>query len=374
MVHVCFVGYGISSPWSEGKRVVSRNIIDAIKKYTDLDVSVVSSIAENEGQMGGVKYVKTTWFTKYMRYYDPLRDAAMIRLINSTNKEKTIDAIHLLSAHFPVFSFYAKRMKKPVVAQFFGNPHFNILKPLRVPRAIDLYTTTSIKTEWFADLGIKNFQTVNPPIDTELFKPMDKLKARKLLNLPEDVFIVLYMGNLGEVRFSLSFTEDVKFLRDPDNLLVIFANVVDADWLKKSDAFNNKNITLRKEVVSETQKVLIYNAADVFILPFSKKLNTHKHVFIIDPPITMLEAMSCGTPVIAPDVFSIPKIIKSGHNGYITHLGDFGKVNNILYHMSNDGSESDGIKTNARNTIINEFSYEKAASRMERIYKVLSNG
>ena len=373
MVHVCFVGYGISSPWNEGKRVVSRNIIDALKRYTDLDVSVVSSIAKKEEKMNGVEYADTTRFTKYTRHYDPLRDAAMIRLINSINKRKNIDIIHLLNAHFPVFAFYGKRIKKLVVAQFFGNPHFNILKRVRVPGAIDTYITTSIETDWLADLGVKNFQVVNPPINTDLFKPVDKLKARRLLNLPEDKFIVLYMGNLGEVRFSPEFIERMKILRETNNLLLIYANIVDDEWLKKSDILHNEHVILRKEILSEEQKALIYNAADVFILPFSKKMNSYKHVFIIDPPITMLEAMSCGIPVIAPDVFSIPKIIKEGYNGYITPLGDFEKVDAILHLLSKGEGEEDVITANARKTILDDFSYEKAALRLQRIYESVLN-
>ena len=374
MVHICFVGYGISSPWNEGKRVVSRNIIDALKKNSDLDISVVSSIAKKEVKMDGVEYVNTTLLTRYTRGYNLLRDAAMIRLINSINKRKNIDIIHLLNAHFPVFSFYAKRLGKPVVAQFFGNPHFNILKRVRVPRAIDTYITTSIETQWFDDLGVKNFHVANPPINTNVFKPMDKLKARSFLNLPEDKFIVLYMGNLEEVRFSLNFVEQVKFLRNHNNLLLILANLIDSDWLKKSNILHKENVILRKEILSEEQKALIYNAADVFILPFSKKMNSYKHVFVIDPPITMLEAMSCGVPVIAPDVFSIPKIIKSGYNGYITSLGDFGGVDTILHHLSKEEDKEDGITANTRKTILDDFSYEKAALRTKRIYEVLLNG
>ncbi len=372
MVHICFVGYGISSPWNEGKRVVSRNIIDALKKYTDLDISVVSTLGKKEGKMKGVVYVNTTWLTRYTRHYDILRDAAMIRLINSINKRKNIDIIHLLNAHFPVFAFYGKRIKKPVVAQFFGNPNFNNLKRVRVPKSVNLYITTSIENKWFNDLGINNFQCVNPPINTKLFKPIDKVTARKKLNLPEDKFILLYIGNLSEVRFSPDFIENVKFLREPNNLLLILPNLVDTDWLKKSNILHNKNVILRKEILSEEQKALIYNAADAFILPFSKEMNSYKHVFVIDPPITMLEAMSCGVPVIAPDVFSIPKIIKDEYNGYITPLGDFEKVDAILHYMSKE--EGKGINANARMTIINDFSYEKVALRMKRIYEGVLNG
>ena len=372
MTHICFIGYDISPPWNEGRKVVSRNIIDALKKYTDLDVSVVSSIEKKEEKkMEGVEYANTTWLTKRTQGYDPLLDIAIIRQIDSINKRKKIDIIHLFNAHFPVFSLYGKIKRKKVIAQFFGNPHFNILKRLRVPKAIDMYITTSIENEWFNDLGINNSQCLNPPINTNLFKPLDKATARKKLNLPEDKFILLYIGNLSEVRFSPDFIESVKFLKEPSNLLLILANYVDTYW-QENDAFHNRNVILRKEILDEKQKALLYNAADAFILPFSKKMNSYKHVFIIDPPITMLEAMSCGVPVIAPDVFSIPKIIKDGYNGYITPLGNFETIDGVLHNLSKEDDEEVGIS--ARKTIINDFSYEKTAFRMEKIYRGVLNG
>ncbi|MCK4529196.1 hypothetical protein KAW18_17670, partial [candidate division WOR-3 bacterium] len=190
--------------------MISKNILDALKKHTDLDVSVISCAGKGAEKVKGVAYANTTWLTRYTKGYDPLLDTAMIRLISSINRRKKIDIIHLFNAHFPVFSFYGKRIKKPVVAQFFGNPYFNILKRLRVPRTIDIYITTSIETGWFNDLDINNFQNVNPPINTDLFKPEDKIKARRYFNLPENKFIFLYMGNLSEVRFSPDFISETK--------------------------------------------------------------------------------------------------------------------------------------------------------------------
>ena len=371
MTHVCFVGYGIYPPWNEGRKVISRNILDALKQHTDLDVSAVSSAGKGYERKKGVEYANTTRLTSYTKGYDPLLDAAMIKLISSINKRKSIDIIHLFTTHFPVFSFYAKRIGIPVVAHFFGNPHLNKLKRLRVPRAIDMYITTSIETDWFADLGITNFQNVNPPINTDIFKSADKIKARRYFKLPADKFIVLYMGNLSEVRFSPNLLSETKFLRDPNILLVIAANLIDSYW-QNNNLLHKGNLILKKGILTEKEKAMLYNAADAFILPFDTKLKSYKHVFVIDPPITMLEAMSCGVPVIAPDVFSIPGIIKDRYNGYVTPLGDFEMIDDILYRTSKEDFEEAGI--NARKTTLTEFSFKKTALRMKEIYEGVLNG
>jgi len=210
---------------------------------------------------------------------------------------------------------------------------------------------------------------VNPPINTDLYKPQDKTKARRYFNLPEDKFILLYMGNLSEVRFSPDFISNNKFLRERNNLLVIAANHIDSYW-RDNHLLHKENIVLRKGILAEKEKAILYDAADVFILPFDAKLQSYKHVFVIDPPITMLEAMSCGVPVIAPNVFSIPKIIKDGYNGYVTPLGDFERINNISF-LSKEEIEEAGI--NARETILNAFSYEKVAFKMKEVYEEVLN-
>ena len=212
---------------------------------------------------------------------------------------------------------------------------------------------------------------MNPPINTDLFRPNDKVAARKYFGLPEDKFILLYIGNLREVRFSPDFLKDTAFLKEPENLLLVFANYLDDYW-QNNNALRSSNIMLKKEILSEDQKAMLYNAVDAFILPFSRTLTSYKHVFVIDPPITMLEAMACGTPVIVPEVFSIPNIIKDTYNGYITPLGDFKRVNDTLYHLSAKGGEEVGM--NARKTILNDFSCKTIALQMEQMYRGILNG
>jgi hypothetical protein len=149
MTHVCFIGSDICPPWNEGRKVVSRNIIDSLKKYTDLDISVVSDSGNDVTKTDGVEYATTaTKLARYTRGIDPPLYAAMIKLIRSIDKQNKIDILHLLTTNFHVFSLYGKITGKKVIAQFFGDPHFNVLKRFRTPKIVDRYITTSIKIDW----------------------------------------------------------------------------------------------------------------------------------------------------------------------------------------------------------------------------------
>jgi len=63
---------------------------------------------------------------------------------------------------------------------------------------------------------------------------------------------------------------------------------------------------------------LVYNAADVFITPSLAD----------NLPTTVLESLSCGTPVVGFDVGGIPDMIKHKWNGYLAKYGDAEDISN----------------------------------------------
>ena len=56
----------------------------------------------------------------------------------------------------------------------------------------------------------------------------------------------------------------------------------------------------------------MYQLADVFVLP------SHSE----DQPLTLIEAMSCGLPVVSTSVGSIPGLVKNGINGILVNPND----------------------------------------------------
>ncbi|RLB05258.1 MAG: hypothetical protein DRG59_09270 [Deltaproteobacteria bacterium] len=381
MTHICFVGYDLYPPWNEGMRVVTRNLREALEENTDLEISVVSSLKRERIYLHLSKFVEHLIKRNiYLYELDPLLNISMLKLIKSINKRRNIDLLHLFFANHFLFYQYGKILKKTVIAQHFGNPHFNLLKSIRMPKGISAYITTSSEIGYFDELGIRNVYNIKPPINTDIFKKIGKLKARRyfgLSGLSKEHFIILYVGGLNEIKVPLDFLITVKdLLKDRTKLMImgrgetIYAQKI--QQLAKKNGME-KNMILRIESLNEKQKALIYNAADVLVLPFSKSIMTNKHVAVIDPPITMLEAMSCGTPVIAPEVLSIPDIIKDGYNGFITPSGDFKMLEERISDLIVNKDMRTKIGENARETILNEFSYEKVAFKMKEVYEEVLN-
>jgi len=80
----------------------------------------------------------------------------------------------------------------------------------------------------------------------------------------------------------------------------------------------------------------------------------------------MIEAMSCGTPVIAWNNGSVPEVIKHGVSGFI--------VNSVDEMVTAINSINEIDRANCRQRAVDLFSIEKMVSGYERVYnKALSN-
>jgi len=88
--------------------------------------------------------------------------------------------------------------------------------------------------------------------------------------------------------------------------------------------------------------------------------------FVEGFPYVMLEAMACGTLVLASPVGNIPMMIKDGQNGFIMENNSpeciSNNVNRVLNHP-----DLDQIILNARRLIQTEYSFEAAVSRYDRV-------
>ena len=83
-------------------------------------------------------------------------------------------------------------------------------------------------------------------------------------------------------------------------------------------------------------------------------------------PNIMLEAMACGTPVLATLVGAIPDIIKDGETGFIMENNSPECIaQNIIRALNHPNLER--IAQNARALVEREFTFEKAVERYEKI-------
>lgn len=102
------------------------------------------------------------------------------------------------------------------------------------------------------------------------------------------------------------------------------------------------------------EKVKYYQRAKAFLMPIHWE----------EPfGLVLIEAMACGTPVIAYDRGSVPEIIEDGKNGYIVAENDIDGMIDAIKNIDKIDQKY------CRESVINRFTIDKMVSNYERIYQ-----
>jgi glycosyltransferase involved in cell wall biosynthesis len=109
--------------------------------------------------------------------------------------------------------------------------------------------------------------------------------------------------------------------------------------------------------LNHKQKQLLYGSAEAFLFaPASPAASA------IEPPLSVMESLSMGVPVIATDVLSVNEIISDGKNGFLFPLNEYEAVSchvNNLIEM--DSTERNMLSMYARRKAVEMFSLSAIA-------------
>ncbi|MBI3427330.1 MAG: glycosyltransferase [Acidobacteria bacterium] len=147
----------------------------------------------------------------------------------------------------------------------------------------------------------------------ETFHPGDKQAARAALQLPQDADIALFVANstvsnpFKDYATLEAAIECVAATRPPRE--TVFVNLGEAGMEKQIGNVTVRFVGYQRE---PQQVARFYQAADVY-LHAARAENF---------PCTILEALACGTPVVATAVGGIPEQISEGITGFLVPIKD----------------------------------------------------
>jgi glycosyltransferase involved in cell wall biosynthesis len=98
--------------------------------------------------------------------------------------------------------------------------------------------------------------------------------------------------------------------------------------------------------------------ASVFVLPS----------YVEGLPMSLLEAMAMGCPVVATCVGGIPDIVEDGVNGLLVRPGDPHALAGALARVLRDKALASRLGEAARATVADRFTAERSLARLEKIY------
>ncbi len=81
--------------------------------------------------------------------------------------------------------------------------------------------------------------------------------------------------------------------------------------------------------------------------------------------MTLLEAMSCGLPIIASDVGGIPELVEHEVNGLLFDPGNIRQLANAIDQMAGSQELRSCFSSSNRTKILGQFSWENIARQYE---------
>lgn len=202
-------------------------------------------------------------------------------------------------------------------------------------------------------------------LETEVFRPWDKQAARMQLGLAEDKFIMLsgFMPSRKDLHKgtpylleALQILIDQGLVRKENVELIIFGN---KDTANVPDF--PVNTTFLGTISNDEKLSICYSAADVFLTP---SLDDNL-------PNTVMESLSCGTPVVAFTTGGIPDMVTHLENGYLANYKsseDF--ANGISWVEQHQDRTS--LNQAAREAVMNRFSEKVIARKHLALYQEVS--
>jgi len=220
-------------------------------------------------------------------------------------------------------------------------------------------TQTAQQSKLLQDFTI---QAIPNPIDTDVFKPMDKKVARAKLQLPFDKKLILFGADIiSDKRKGFSYLiEAMEKIYNDKNLplqieLVTFGNI-------KTGAIQNCSFKINYlPYLKDTQMLTtVYSAADVFVLPTLED----------NLPNTVMETMACGTPVVAFNTGGIPEMINHKENGYIASYRSTEDLANGILEILQQ-AHNHNYNQSARHKVITHYSENLVAEKYLKLYETL---
>ena len=115
------------------------------------------------------------------------------------------------------------------------------------------------------------------------------------------------------------------------------------------------------DYVSGDRKIKVFTSADIFVLPS----------YFEGLPITILEAMASGLPVIATSVGSIPEVVEEGRNGFLIQVGDCHALAEKILLLARDNKLRQEIATNNMDKIRKRYDRTLVMQKLGYLYDQL---
>lgn len=215
------------------------------------------------------------------------------------------------------------------------------------------YDNPEMKTRFFKSMLLRHKISFIPHgVDINVFKPFEPIE--------HTTFNVVCVGNIGDNKNQLFIVKALKSL--PQNIVLHLYGKEDKEYRKKLDDFIAlNNIKERVHFHGFLENVTIpqvYREMDLFVLASYQE----------GLPVSIIEALACGLPVLSSDSGGGARYILSKGGGYIFDLNNPNSLVDNLKRMATNKEEIKRLSIEGIKNIKANFSVQNEISSYEKVY------
>ena len=244
----------------------------------------------------------------------PMPNSFLIRAVIERFKDRKILCNCLGDLTLPLLHFW--KFKKNIFSKINSiHNHFAYKRVLPYIDGVSLINHNRL--EKFQTLYDGRLWIVPMGVDFDFWKPLDKIKCRGLLNLPEDKMILFSASRLNDLK-QVAKTIDIlnKLSGQFDFLYIVSGHGTRdyEDYLRaKAEPLLQKDMIRFTGYVTDDDLLNYYNASDVFLLTSLSE----------GSPVSVQKAFACDVPVFSTNVGYTAELMQKYHVGTIVPRTDY---------------------------------------------------
>lgn len=282
-----------------------------------------------------------------------------------------IDVIYLQDGLLAPLGLILKIFRKSIIITIYGlditykNKFYQFLIPRYVRQLNKIICISSAAKQECLERSIPENKIVVVPsgIPDKFYVGKDKratsVQLEKKFNISlKDKKIILSVGRLVERKGLHWFIEQVipKLISQRKDFIYLIAG--EGFFRKKiEDIIQNKELYDYIKLLGEADDKklrLLYNSADIFVMP-----NIPVEGDMEGLGIVILEAASCGLPVVASNLEGIKDAIKNGKNGFLVESRNADEFVRVINELLENNKKREELGEKARKFTLENYNWDK---------------
>jgi glycosyltransferase involved in cell wall biosynthesis len=192
-----------------------------------------------------------------------------------------------------------------------------------------------------------------------------RAESRRYLGIPDGRFAVGWIGRMTGVKRTDDVLVAFKRLRDEgvDAVLCMVGDGPDRNQLER----RAKELGVIRDTlfVGYQEDVAPYYAAfDALVLPSGNE----------GTPVSVIEALAAGRPVVATRVGGVPDVVRHGEDGFLVEAGATGELARRLAELARDPELAARMGREGRSRVLSRYAVDRLVDDVDRLYQSLLSG